>query len=146
MNTSHLPDELLACRARHTGRRILLAEDNRVNQQVAMALLHAAGLAVHVVEDGQAAVDWLQSDHHCDLVLMDVQMPVLDGLAATRAIRLLPGRERLPILAMTAHAFDDDHRNCLAAGMNDHLSKPIDPPLFYAKLNEWLDHDGGRPR
>lgn len=142
MTTSHLPEELLVCRARHAGSRLLLAEDNRVNQQVAVALLQAAELTVEVVEDGQAAVDWLRDGSTCDLVLMDVQMPVLDGLAATRAIRLLPGRDQLPILAMTAHAFDDDHRNCLAAGMNDHLSKPIDPPLFYAKLTEWLDRRG----
>jgi CheY-like chemotaxis protein len=142
VSASHLPEELLACRARHAGRQVLLAEDNRVNQQVAVALLQAAELAVEVVEDGQAAVDWLQAGGRCDLVLMDVQMPVLDGLGATRAIRLLPGRERLPILAMTAHAFDHDHRNCLAAGMDDHLSKPIDPVLFYAKLTTWLDRSG----
>lgn len=138
MTAPTLPQELIDCR-RHTGRRILLAEDNRVNQQVALALLRAAGLMVDIVDDGRQAVDRLIAGLACDLVLMDVQMPVLDGLAATREIRQLPACARLPILAMTAHAFDDDQRQCLEAGMDDHLSKPIDPPLLYAKLTQWLD-------
>jgi len=123
-------------KARHAGRRILLAEDNPVNQDVARELLRAAGLHVETADDGRIAVD-LAVMRPYDLVLMDMQMPELDGLAATRAIRDLKG-DAMPIIAMTANAFGEDRAACLAAGMNDHVSKPVDPEALYATLLRWL--------
>ncbi|MCM2329656.1 MAG: response regulator, partial [Lysobacter sp.] len=100
-------------------------------------LLHGVGLAVDTAEDGEQAVA-MARDNAYDLVLMDVQMPRLDGMAATRAIRTLPGREHLPILAMTANAFAEDRRACEEAGMNDFVPKPVDPEALYAALSHWL--------
>ena len=122
---------------RRPGARVLLAEDSAVNQQVAGELLALAGVAVDVAGDGRSAVDAARANDY-DLILMDVQMPVLDGLAATREIRRIPGRGDVPIVAMTANAFDDDRRACLAAGMNDHLAKPVDPERLYATLARWI--------
>ncbi|MGL6072082.1 ATP-binding protein, partial [Craterilacuibacter sp.] len=119
------------------GARILLAEDNALNQQVACELLTHAGAVVEVAEDGQAALTLVQQKPF-DLVLMDMQMPVMDGLAATRAIRALPGLAALPILAMTASAMPADRALCIAAGMNDHIVKPIEPAILYATLQHWL--------
>ncbi len=124
-------------RARHGGCRILLAEDNALNQEVAQDLLHDAGLAVSVAEDGHQAVSLAQSGGF-DLVLMDVNMPHLDGLQATRAIRELPGCADLPILAMTAGAFAEDRARCLEAGMNDFVAKPVVPEVLYQALLRWL--------
>ncbi|WP_281646019.1 transporter substrate-binding domain-containing protein [Parendozoicomonas sp. Alg238-R29] len=104
--------------------RILLAEDNEVNQQVAVALLRKTGAEVTVVDDGQKAVEKV-SEEEFDLVFMDIQMPVMDGYSAARAIRQLPGCFCLPIVAMTAHAMVEDRHRCIAAGMNDHISKPL---------------------
>ena len=123
-------------RERHAGRRVLLAEDNPINQEVASELLSAAGLVVEVAADGRRAVD-LMRERAYDLVLMDVQMPEMDGLSATREIRQRHGGA-VPIVAMTANAFSDDREACLAAGMNDHVAKPVDPSLLYAKLLRWL--------
>jgi CheY-like chemotaxis protein len=123
-------------RARHRGRRVLVAEDNEINREVATELLTAAGLEVEVAEDGLQAVD-MALDGHFDLVLMDMQMPELDGLDATRRLRAA-GRGTLPVVAMTANAFGEDRAACLAAGMNDHVAKPVDPEKLYATLLRWL--------
>jgi two-component system sensor histidine kinase/response regulator len=123
---------------RHAGARVLLADDDPVNQEVTLALLQRLQLAVDVVGDGAQAVEQVRA-HDYALVLMDVQMPVLDGLQATRAIRALPGRAQLPILAMTANAYTEDREACLAAGMNDHIAKPVVPAQLTACLLRWLD-------
>ncbi|KAA3654441.1 MAG: PAS domain S-box protein, partial [Proteobacteria bacterium] len=126
-----------ALRQQHFGARILLVEDNPINREVAFELLHAVGLAVDTAENGQAAVD-MAGHNDYDLILMDVQMPVMDGLAATRAIRKLPRWSDRPVLAMSANVFTDDRSACLAAGMDDFVAKPVDPPTFYTTLLKWL--------
>jgi PAS domain S-box-containing protein len=121
----------------YRGVRLLLAEDDPVNQLVASDLLNDVGLAVDVVANGQQAVERACSGDYA-LVLMDMQMPVMDGIGATQAIRRFFGRSALPILAMTANAFDEDRQRCLAAGMNDHIGKPVDPDKLYEILLRWL--------
>jgi PAS domain S-box-containing protein len=129
-------------RRQHAGALILLAEDHPVNCEIAKALLEAAGLRIHVAVDGRQAVQMAATTDY-DAVLMDVQMPRLDGLDATRAIRQLPGRAETPIVAMTANAYEDDRALCLDAGMNDFLSKPVEPSDLYAVLLRWLDRRAG---
>jgi len=121
----------------HGGARVLLAEDNPVNQEVAIELLGSVGLVIDVAGTGREAVEMVRQNEY-DLVLMDVQMPEMDGLEATREIRSLPDRASLPIIAMTANAFGEDRARCLEAGMNDHVGKPVDPEILYQTLMAWL--------
>ncbi|MGB4075070.1 response regulator [Pseudomonas sp.] len=119
------------------GARVLLVDDNDLNQQVGRDLLEAAGVQVAVAENGQVALDMLaRSDYQ--LVLMDMQMPVMDGLSATRQIRANPRWADLPVLAMTANAMSSDREQCFAVGMNAHLAKPIDPDELFSLLLKWL--------
>ena len=119
------------------GARILLVEDNLVNQQVANAFLVMAGLQVTLAGNGREAVDCVRTATF-DAVLMDVQMPEVDGLHATRMIRCLPHAANLPIIAMTAGTLDEDKQQCLAVGMNAHVSKPIDPKEMVSTLLAWV--------
>ncbi|MEF8755116.1 MAG: PAS domain S-box protein [Accumulibacter sp.] len=122
---------------RHSGARLLLAEDNPINREVTLGLLQEIGLLVDVAHDGAEAVELARRTAY-DLILMDVQMPVLDGLDATRSIRAMAGGEHVPILAMTANAFEEDRLRCLDAGMSDHVGKPVDPEVLFATILRWL--------
>lgn len=124
-------------RAQHAGARILLVEDEPINQEVSRELLEFAGLKVDLATDGQLAIEQARR-HHYDLILMDMQMPVMNGVDASRAIRTLPDFQKVPIIALTANAFDEDRLRCLAAGMNDHVGKPVDPEILYSTLLRWL--------
>ncbi len=124
------------------GARILLVEDNDLNQQVATEMLAHAGFVVDVADNGAVAVEKVSAGAY-DLVLMDMQMPVMDGLTATRAIREQPDLAWLPIVAMTANAMSGDRERCLAAGMQDHVAKPIDPATLWATLLRWIKPRSG---
>ncbi len=124
-------------RAHHAGSRILLVEDNAINAEVAISLLTGVGLSVEHAENGQIALEMVQKDSY-DLMLMDLQMPVMDGLEATRQIRALPSHQEIPILAMSANIFEEDRRACKKVGMNDFVAKPVDPNLLFTTLMNWL--------
>ena len=119
------------------GARVLLVEDNAINRRLASEVLGDAGVQVDSADDGQQAVDAVQRERY-DAVLMDLQMPVLDGFGATRAIRALPDRDRLPIIAMTANAMQQDRDQAHACGMNDFLPKPIDAEQLLSTLARWV--------
>ncbi len=119
------------------GVRVLVAEDEPVNREVLVLLLEDAGLVPDVASNGQEAVEKAARGVHA-LILMDVQMPVMNGLDATRAIRQIPGMAGVPILALTANAFDEDRNVCLAAGMDDHIGKPFEPDALCTTLLYWL--------
>jgi CheY-like chemotaxis protein len=121
----------------YRGKRILLAEDEPIKQQLARRLLEDIGLSVDIAADGAQAVRMVEQGDD-DLILMDMQMPEMDGLEATRAIRHLPGRSALPILAMTANAFADDREKCIAVGMNDFTRKPVEPDVLFRIWLKWL--------
>ena len=124
--------------AKYTGTRILLAEDEPITQEVSRGLLEDAGLVVDLAEDGQKALALAQRNRYA-LILMDMQMPVMNGVEATQAIRTDSLNITTPILAMTANAFNEDRLACLDAGMNDHISKPVDPHKLYETMLEWLE-------
>jgi CheY-like chemotaxis protein len=124
------------------GARILLAEDNAISAEVVLDFLRETGLAVDRASDGAQALELARTNGY-DLVLMDMQMPRMDGLEATRRIRTLPKWRDRPIIALTANVFAEDRQRCTEAGMNDFLSKPVRPPHLYGMLLKWLAR---RPR
>ncbi len=121
----------------YAGSRILLVEDNEVNREIAKEVLHYAKLVVDTAENGLEAVEKVSANTY-DLVLMDVQMPKMDGLEATRRIRAMSGKTKLPILSMTANIFEEDRKACKSAGMDDFVDKPIVPKKLYSTLSKWL--------
>ncbi|MFN4324996.1 MAG: response regulator [Azonexus sp.] len=126
---------------RFRGRRILLVEDDEINREVAFAMLADTGLIVDAAENGAQAVAKAQAGDY-DVILMDMQMPVMDGLEATRQILALPGRSAIPIIAMTANAFTEDRLRCEEAGMKDFIAKPVDPDQLFERLHHWLARAG----
>ncbi|WP_022662621.1 hybrid sensor histidine kinase/response regulator [Paucidesulfovibrio longus] len=130
-NAAGVPDAI-------QGAHLLLVEDNAINQQVALEILESAGLSADVAANGEEAVRMVFEKHY-DALLMDIQMPGMDGYQATRMIRSSPEFDRLPIIAMTAHALSSDMKRCHAAGMNDYVAKPIDPDKLMLTLGRWVD-------
>ena len=134
---AHIDNAEATIRESLQGKRILLVEDEPINREIAQALLEDVGFAVDLAEDGAKAVELVQA-HAYDLVLMDMQMPHVNGLDATRQIRQLAVGGDIPIIAMTANAFAEDRELCLEAGMNDFIAKPVSTSLLYQKLCTWL--------
>ena len=137
--SNHSADERLL--DEYAGTRVLLVEDEPINQEVSCGLLEDSGLVVDVANDGVEAVALARQQHYA-LILMDMQMPNLNGVEATRLIRADSLNSATPILAMTANAFEQDRQTCLAAGMNDHIAKPIEPAHLYETLLRWLARTG----
>jgi CheY-like chemotaxis protein len=125
--------------ARRNTVRILVAEDDWVNQEVILELLREViGFNVDIAQNGESAVDLVQKNNY-NLILMDMQMPQMDGLEATRCIRQIPELKALPIIAMTANAFAEDEADCMEAGMSDFITKPVDPNILFATMLKWLE-------
>jgi CheY-like chemotaxis protein len=123
---------------------VLLVEDNEINQEVAKETLEGYGLKVDIAEHGGEALAMIEQKPY-DLVLMDMQMPVMDGLEATRRIRQLPIGQNIPIIAMTANAFEEDRLRCREAGMNDFVAKPVVPERLYSVLLHWMPQNEPSP-
>ena len=140
------PAEALPEKVDFSGKRVLLVEDNEMNQMIAEAILTDAGFQVDIAGDGEVAVDRMSAEPagHYDIVLMDIQMPKMDGYEATRRIRALadPRKARIPIVAVTANVFVEDVQVALDAGMDAHLPKPLDVPMLVDVLGELLDGRG----
>ena len=134
---AEMPSFALNNLASIAGARILLVEDNEINQEVALELLRHARFSVDLAENGRVALDRLRA-HDYALVLMDMQMSVMDGIAATHELRLIPGLANLPVVAMTANAQAVDRQRCLDSGMSDFLAKPIEPDLLWQTLLKWI--------
>ncbi len=132
-------DSARAARIDGGGRRVLIADDQPTNREIAAEILRRNGFVVESVENGRLAVEWFERDPYAfDAVLMDLQMPVMGGYEATGRIRRIAGCAKLPIIAMTAHALEEERRKCLEAGMNAHVSKPVDVDLLLLTLAGWL--------
>jgi signal transduction histidine kinase/CheY-like chemotaxis protein len=125
-----------------TGKRVLLVEDNEMNRMIATAILEKTGVNIDIAENGQVAVDKVKAAEagYYDIILMDIQMPVMDGYEATRQIRALedPGKAKTPIVAVTANAFEEDRKITMAAGMDDHLSKPYEVPAIMKTMSKLI--------
>ena len=132
-------------RSQHAGAFILVVDDEPINREIAQGLLEDIDLVVHLADNGAKAVEMAKRVNY-DLILMDVQMPVMDGLEATRSIRALPNNPRVPIIAFTANVFSDDEARCLDAGMNDFIGRPADSAVMFATMLKWLaqPHVGDR--
>ena len=127
-----------------SGLRVLVAEDNEINQEIAREVLEEAGIHVEMADNGAIALKLVsERPDRFDIVLMDIQMPEMDGYDATRGIRQIPACRDLPVIAMTAHAMTEERQRCLDAGMVDHVSKPIDPPTLFRTLVHWAPRDLG---
>lgn len=131
IQVDQFPDYALA------GLKVLLVEDNEINQQIAVELLQSQGVAVDIAGNGRQALLRLQQKADYDVILMDLQMPELDGFEATRQLRQLPGCAEVPVIAMTAHVMSEERQACLDAGMNDHLGKPIEPSVLFRLVAIW---------
>ena len=125
----------------YRGRRILLVEDEPINREVMMFLLESVNLVVESAEDGLVALAMVERNDYA-LIVMDMQMPTMDGLEATRRIRLLSKGASVPIIATTANVFVDDKQRCIAAGMDDFISKPVNPDTLFSVLLKWLVSTG----